>query len=253
MNDNQKLTTVKLTLEYNGAGFSGWQEQPGLRTIQGELTRILSTILRAPALRVTSSGRTDTGVHALAQVVTFQTSSDCSKLDKLGYSVTSLLKGEVSVLDARIVPNDFNARFSKHTKQYSYRLYTRRAPPILDADFVWHESRCADIASMKSAAASLVGQHDFTSLRSSDCTARSPIRTILESELIEREQELIYRVVASGFLKQMVRNIVGTLVGIGMNRLEGRTMPEILMSKDRKKAGMTAPAQGLRLDWVKYS
>ena len=252
MNDDQKLTTIKLTLEYNGAGFSGWQEQPGLRTIQGELTRVLSTILRTPALSVTSSGRTDTGVHARAQVVTFQTTADCSNLDRLAHSITSLLKGEVSVLEARVMPDDFNARFSKHIKQYSYRIYTRRSPPILDKDFVWHESRCKDLNSMKTAATSLIGQHDFTSLRSSDCTAKNPIRTILESELIELENELVYRVVAPGFLKQMVRNIVGTLVGIGMHRLGGRTMPEILMSKDRRKAGMTAPAQGLRLDWVKY-
>lgn len=252
MSGIDKLTTVKLVIEYNGAGFCGWQEQPGLRSIQGELSRVLSTVLRGPVLEVTASGRTDSGVHARAQVVSFKTHSDLGGIDRLPFSVTSLLRGEVSVLEASVVPDDFNARFSKHTKQYSYRIFTRRSAPILEASFVWHESRCTNLAAMRKAAESLIGRHDFTSLRSSDCTARSPVRLILESELIENGDELIYRVVAPGFLKQMVRNIVGTLVGIGMNRLEGRTMPEILLARDRKKAGMTAPAQGLRLDWVKY-
>lgn len=247
------LRTVKLTIEFNGAQFAGWQEQPGLRTVQGELIRVLTTILRSPVLQLSASGRTDAGVHARAQVVSFKTSADLTNLGSVSYGVTSLLRGEVSVLSASVVEDDFHARFSPHRKQYSYRIFTRNAAPILEKDFVWHVRKSLDLQKMKESAKYLSGEHDFTSLRSADCVAISPIRIIDESEIIESENELVYRVVAKGFLKQMVRNIAGTLVGIGLGRIAGRDMPQILAAKNRSAAGVTAPPQGLILDWVRYS
>lgn len=251
MDANPKLTTVKMTLEYNGAAFAGWQEQPGLRTIQGELARVLEVILRCPALELTASGRTDAGVHARGQVVSFKTAADSSELGSLGYGVTSLLRGEVSVLDTTAMPDHFNARFSKHYKQYVYRIFKRLAAPILDKDFVWHVKRPLNIALMSEQSREFIGRHDFSSFRAADCVASNPVRTIYESEIVEHGDEVHYRVVAPGFLKQMVRNIAGTLVGIGMGRLSS-SIPEILDRRDRGCAGVTAPAHGLSLDWVRY-
>jgi tRNA pseudouridine38-40 synthase len=251
MSENKRPSTIKLTLEYNGSGFSGWQEQPGLRTIQGELHRVLKTILREPALELTASGRTDSGVHALGQVVSFKTFADPEIFEKIPYGVTSLLRGEVSVLGMQLMPPDFNARFSKHLKQYSYRIFRRRAAPILEKDFVWHVPKTLDLTRMQEATLEVLGQHDFTSLRSSDCVANNPIRTVDHAELVESGNEIVFRIVARGFLKQMVRNIVGTIVGIGTGKI-ALSMKDVIAAKDRAKAGMTAPARGLTLDWVRY-
>jgi tRNA pseudouridine38-40 synthase len=252
MTQSDPLKTVKLTVEYNGSGFSGWQEQPGQRTIQRELLQTLKTVTRQEVLELTASGRTDSGVHSRGQVISFKTAADCRNLKKIAYGVSSLMRDELTVLDAILMPDNFNARFSAHIKQYSYRIFKRQTSPILDKDFVWHVPATLNLDLMKNSAAALVGEFDFTSLRSSDCCAKSAVRTIQESELIENGDELIYRVVARSFLKQMVRNIVGTLVALGSSKISGVSILDLIEARDRNKAGMTAPARGLCLDWVRY-
>ncbi len=246
------MKTVKFTIEYNGANFCGWQHQDGQRSVQTELRKALTTVFRSEPLELTASGRTDSGVHAAGQVVSFKTTGDCSNLSRVAYGVSSLMREELTVLDAEIMKDDFNARFTPHVKQYLYRIFRRRQAPILLKDFVWHIPIPLDVARMKEEAACIIGHHDFTSFRSTDCCAKSAVRTIEESEIIEDGNELIYRVVARSFLKQMVRNITGTLVAIGSGKMTDQTVNSLYEVKDRRKAGMTAPAHGLVLDWVRY-
>ncbi len=246
------MPNIKLILEYDGSFFHGWQEQPGVRTIQRTLHDTLETILRLPIRAIIASGRTDAGVHARGQVVNFHV-PEAPDLRRLAYAVSSLLKGQLAVLSAEIVPDDFHAQRSAITKQYRYRMLLRSVPPVLDYSRVWHLGPKLDISRMQAAAAELVGTHDFTSVRAGDCTSNSPIKTITESSLEFQDGELVYRVIGNGFLKHMVRNIVGTLVWLGQGKLSFGSMAKLLALKDRTRAGMTAPAFALCLDWVKYS
>ncbi|MCO6432342.1 MAG: tRNA pseudouridine(38-40) synthase TruA [Deltaproteobacteria bacterium] len=246
------MPNVKLILEYDGSRFHGWQWQPGLRTIQGELERVLRTVLRADSIAVKASGRTDAGVHARAQVVNFFV-EELPDLHRLTHSVSSLLKGEVSVLSADIVPDTFDARRSAVAKQYSYSILARKAPAVLQKGRVWHISAPLSIEAMEAEAALLIGEHDFSSFRDAACANRSPVKTIFKSAFSRKGDLLIYSIAGSGFLKQMVRNIVGTLVAFGRGGAQHSSILDIMRLKDRRVAGVTAPAHGLCLDWVCYS
>ena len=242
---------LKLVVEYDGANFHGWQVQPGLRTIQAELQRALETFLRTEIPTIRSSGRTDTGVHARAQVVSAIVPDD-TNLQRLVHAVSSLLRGEVSIRRATVVPDDFDPLRCAEAKQYSYSILRRAAPAVLDRGKVWHVYAALDLERMRREAEALVGKQDFRSLQGKACTARSTVKEIFSSQLIERDDLLVYQIVGSGFLKQMVRNIVGTLVWFGQGHLAHTSMLEILAKKDRRAAGPTAPAHGLCLDWVRY-
>ena len=242
---------IKLVLEYDGAKFHGWQTQPGLRTIQAELQRALEIFLRTPIPTIRAAGRTDSGVHARAQVVSAIV-PDQTNLARLTHAVSSLLRGEVSIRSASAVSDDFDPLRCAQAKQYSYSILRRAAPAVLDRGKVWHVYAALDLARMRHEAAALIGKQDFKSFQGKACSARSTIKEIFSSELIERDDLLIYQVVGSGFLKQMVRNIVGTLVWFGQGHLAHTSMVEILSAKDRRAAGPTAPAHGLCLDWVRF-
>lgn len=245
------MPNICLTLEYDGSAFHGWQKQAGLRTIEGELHRVLEMVLRVAIPHVSGSGRTDAGVHARGQVVTFEV-PQTPDLDELSYSVNGIFRGELAVIDAKIVADDFHARFDAKRKQYTYTIYQRKAPPVMERQYVWHIRSPLPLERLKEEVKSLIGLHDFTSFRGAGCTADSPVREILESELTLDGAYLRYRVVGTGFLRQMVRNIVGTLVDLGREKLDLKSMREILEARDRNKGGTTAPPQGLCLDWVGY-
>lgn len=244
------MPNTALTLEYNGSAFHGWQKQPELKTVQSELERVLTLILREP-VSLHASGRTDAGVHARGQVVSFKTEKAVD-LYRLAQSVNGLLKPDLAVVATKKVSENFSAGRDAEYKQYSYKILRRKALPVLDNGFVWHVPGNLDLARMQIEAKALIGEYDFSSFRASDCCAKSPVKTIYESEVIEEGPYLIYRVIGSGFLKQMVRNIAGTLVNIAQGRLNNVTVQEIISAKDRKLAGVTAPACGLYLDWVYY-
>ncbi len=246
------MPNIRLILEYNGQNFHGWQVQPDVRTIQGELQRVLEMCLGEKVRGLQASGRTDAGVHAAAQVAHFHVDT-LPDLGKLVRSVSSLLKNEVAIKDARVVPDSFHSMRDAVRKQYSYRIYYRPHPPVLDYGRVWHISGPLDVERMCKEAPLLVGTHDFTTFQGSGCGARTTVKTIYESELIVEPPYLTYRVVGSGFLKQMVRNIVGTLVALGRGRYGDTSVVEMLEWKDRRKAAETAQPYGLCLDWVKYS
>lgn len=245
------MPNVKLIVEYNGRGFYGWQKQPGLRTVQGELERNLSVVLRRPVGPLHAAGRTDSGVHARGQVVTFFV-DERVELWRVAQGVSHLMKGELSVLSAEYVDDSFHPGISSTHKQYSYRILNRATPAVLEAHLMWHIAPPLDLARMRRDASLLVGEHDFSSFRDSTCTARSAVKTIYASFFEQHGDIIIYRVIGSGFLKQMVRNIVGTLTDIGRGRLRDRTFADIMSARERRVAGVTAPAHGLTMDWVSY-
>ena len=251
------MPNILLVLEYNGATFHGWQEQPGgVRTIQAELKKTLSMLLRGERITIHASGRTDAGVHARAQVVNFHISQE-TDLRRLQHSISSIFKNEISVLHAQYVEEEFNARFSAVKKQYSYVILNRAAPAVLNHERVWHVARNLNVDLLQSEALALVGEHDFTSLRGSGCASRSPVRNIFSSTWESQGDLLIYTVVGEGFLKHMVRNIVGTLVARARLHKSGGiakipAIEDLLQAQDRRMAGPTAPPYGLYLDWVEY-
>lgn len=245
------MPNVKLIVEYNGRGFYGWQKQPGLRTVQSELERVITIVLRRSPGPIHAAGRTDSGVHARGQVVTF-TIPEPFDLWRIQQGVSHLLKGELTVLSAEYVPSEFHPGIAATHKQYSYRILNRATPAVLESHLMWHIAPPLDLVRMQEHLGCLIGEHDFSSFRDSCCVARSPVKTIYGISLTREGDVITFRVIGSGFLKQMVRNIVGTLTDIGRGRLHGKQLSEILAVKDRRQAGMTAPAHGLSMDWVSY-
>lgn len=241
---------IAFVVEYDGKNFCGWQDQPDVRTIQRELRRAIEMVTRQPISHLAASGRTDSGVHAKGQVVSFRTDSTMD-LDALAYSVSGVLRDEVAVVAASEMPLDFHPRKSALRKRYSYKILYRNCPPVLDAGRVWHLRGPLNIERMKREASTLIGVHDFKSFQGTGCAAKTSAREIYVSEVVEEPPYVIYNVEGEGFLKQMVRNIVGTLVAMSRNTMT-LSMEELLHLRDRRRAGITAPAQGLTLQWVRY-
>lgn len=245
------MPKICLVLEYNGTAFHGWQVQPGLRTVQGELHRVLEMVLREKIPRLTAAGRTDAGVHARCQVVTFSVEK-APDLFSIGRSVGGLFRGEISVQAATFVPEDFHPTYDARAKRYVYTILNRTAPLTLDQNKAWHICHSLDLKRMHREAARLLGSHDFKSFQGQKCAAKNTERVIYESKLQEDPPYLYYHIVGSGFLKHMVRNIVGSLVGFGLGKLKYESILELIELRDRRKAWLTAPAAGLCLDWVEY-
>lgn len=245
------MAHVKLIVEYDGGCFHGWQKQPHLKTVQSELEKALSVVCREEIGPLHAAGRTDSGVHARGQVVTFRTSNP-PELFRIINGVSHLMKGELAVVSAELIPERFHPGHDSTHKQYTYRILNRPSPAILEARQVWHIHRPLDAAYLHQISQCLVGTHDFSSFRDSECCAKTPVKTIY-SISVKRTGDLIeINVIGSGFLKQMVRNIVGTLVDIGRGLLERDSLPRILESKNRRIAGVTAPPHGLCMEWVSY-
>lgn len=247
------MVNIKLVLEYNGIHFSGWQKQPNAITVQEELEAAICTVLKLNKIDLICSGRTDANVHALEQVANFKTEKEID-LDKLTHSINGLLKNKVSVLSAEKVGEDFHSRKSAKKKVYLYKILNRSAPATIEKDRVWHVPKKIDLNILREQAKDLIGEHDFNSFRAANCCARSSIKTISKIEILDEAPYVLIRIHGSGFLKQMVRIIVGTLVEIGINRisLDEKTIKSILEAKNREIAGITAPGYGLYLEKVLY-
>lgn len=246
------MPTLKLTLEYDGTRFHGWQYQPGLRTIQGALHEALEMVLRTKIRTITAAGRTDAGVHARGQVVTVPIQEEGIDLHRLAVAISSLFKGELSIVAAETVSDTFDARHSARLKQYRYRILNRPAPPTLDRNQCWHITGVLNVALMEEEAALLTGRHDFSSFQGTGCVAKTPIKDIKESKILLIPPFIEYVIVGRSFLKQMVRTIVGTLVARGRGVPALPPILEIVAARNRQAAGPTAPAHGLCLDWVRY-
>jgi tRNA pseudouridine38-40 synthase len=261
-----EYTTIAMVIEYDGSTFCGWQYQasleeallPGIRSVQGALRNTLGVIFSGRRVwGIESAGRTDSGVHARGQVVVFKV-DEClaanfgsRECNRLCLSVSSLLRGQLSVLRAGVVRNDFHPRYGVTEKQYSYKILNRPTPPVLDRGRVWHVAKPIDVDLIKRESQSLIGRHDFSAFRSVGCANRSVVKEITEIEFIASDDLLVMTIRGTGFLRHMVRIIIGTLVDRALGRLD-LSLAEIRDSKDRSNGGVTAPPQGLSLDHVIY-
>jgi len=242
---------IRLLLEYDGRPFHGWQVQPLLPTVQEVLQQAISRITGGTGVSLKGSGRTDAGVHALGQVANFRTAS-ALPVDVFRRALNSLLPAGIAVLCAQEVPASFDSQYSAAGKVYRYRLFLRSSRSPLMAGQAWHVPYPLHQAGMRKAAKDLAGQKDFTSFRSSGCAARTPVRTLRRLELHQKGDWLNIELEANGFLRHMARNIVGTLVDIGRGRIPPSSIPDILASRDRSRAGRKAPPHGLFLVSVSY-
>jgi len=246
------MRRIKITVAYDGTGFHGWQVQPGLPTIQGTLESVAAGIEGRP-VAVAGSGRTDAGVHALAQVAAFSLENPLP-LANLRKAMNRLLPPSIRVLSAEEAAPDFHPRFQALAKTYEYRIVRAEVCPPWEWRYVHHHPYPLSLDRMLAIAPLLEGQHDFTAFAASDERDRespSKVRTIFQSQLEALPGRLVYRVRGSGFLKHMVRNIVGSLLEAGRGNLDEAGLRELL-SASAPKAGPTAPAKGLFLVSVDY-
>ncbi|HQS18501.1 tRNA pseudouridine(38-40) synthase TruA [Reyranella sp.] len=245
------MPRYKLTIEYDGAPFVGWQRQPNGPSVQAALEEAVFAFAgeRPP---VQAAGRTDTGVHARGQVVHLDLSSE-RPVETIRSAINFHLKPQpVSVLTAERAPPGFHARFSATWRRYRYRIINRRAPPALDRGQLWHVPVALDVAAMAEAAAVLVGHHDFNSFRSTACQSPSALKTLDLLEVTRRGEEIHVDVGSRSFLHNQVRILVGTLHLVGRGQWSRGDVEAALAARDRTRAGPTAPPHGLCLMEVRY-
>lgn len=241
---------IALGLEYDGSRFLGWQTQPGGGTVQDALQAALGTIAGS-AVGATCAGRTDRGVHALEQVVHFDVSVTRPESAWVR-GVNAVLPDSVAVQWAREMPPQFHARYAARARTYRYVLINRPVRPALAARHAGWFHQPLDIAAMRAGAQDFLGEHDFSSFRSAECQARSPVRTLFALEIEARGERIDFVLRANAFLHHMVRNIVGTLVHVGAGRQPPSWVGEVLHSRARARAAPTFAAEGLYLERVEY-
>ncbi|MBQ8785425.1 MAG: tRNA pseudouridine(38-40) synthase TruA [Alphaproteobacteria bacterium] len=243
----------KIVIEYDGTDLLGWQKQLDGPSVQEYLEKAIYGFLQQTT-EVYGAGRTDAGVHALAQVAHFDLEFpvDEFRIREAMNAHLRTMEAPVSVLDVEAVSDDFNARFSAKGRSYIYRITNRRAPLVLDKNRSWWVYVPLDVEKMREGAKFLLGNHDFSSFRAAKCQAKSPIKTLDKIDIEQTDENITFYVEARSFLHHQVRNMVGTLKMVGDGHLEPEDVKKILESKDRTKAGPTAPAQGLYLSKIMY-
>ena len=242
------MRNIKLKIEYDGTDFCGWQIQVDDRTVQAAVERSLSMLTDSP-VRLTVAGRTDSGVHALAQVANFKTSSQLP-LDVFVRGGNSRLPHDVRILSAEEVSDDFNARYAAKSRLYEYVISTRQK--AIDRHYSWYYWNPLNVDAMKAACAEILGTRDFKSFCQAKAEVDHYLCSVRHAFWRETQDELIFQVCANRFLHNMVRILVGTMVEIGDEKLQSSSISEILAARDRAAAGATAPPQGLRLVEIEY-
>ena len=243
--------TYRVVVEYDGTDFSGFQYQPEERTIAGELETALSRLFDE-SIKITGAGRTDAGVHALGQVISFK-AHDAFPVERLAIALNSALPRDLSARDAARVDETFNARLSASERHYTYLVHQSREPSAVLRRFSHQEYRPLDVAQMRRAAQRLVGTHDFASFCGVPPETGGTVRTVYALD-VEAFGDLVFvHARANGFLHRMVRILLGTLLEIATGRRTEESLPATIAARDRRTAGLTAPPQGLFLTGVRYA
>lgn len=245
------MTRIALCIEYDGSGYHGWQtQQEGVLTIQPQVEQALSYVANHP-VQVVAAGRTDMGVHAFGQIAHFDSNAERS-MKAWVMGANSNLPDDISVRWATSVTEDFHARFKAVSRRYRYVILNRPIRPALLRQHVTWIWRPLDVELMREAARVLVGEHDFSAFRGIDCQAKSPVKRVLSIDWQRHHEWLVMDIAATGFLQHMVRNIVGTLMEVGSGKRPVEWVQEVLDSRDRRCAGITAPSNGLAMVQVGY-
>jgi len=244
------VPTFKATLEYDGTAYAGWQRQPGRPTIQQAVESALRSVTQTDVSAI-AAGRTDAGVHALGQVVSFVSAKPLAP-DEWLRALNATLPDDISVRSVEEAPADFHARYSALRKLYAYRILNRPARSALERTRAWHLYGLLNLEAMRKGAGYLVGKHDFSSFQGHPTDVENPVCDLLRLEIIKEQDLVRIELEADRFLKQMVRAMVGTLVEVGQEKRKPEEMKKILETKDRRAAGYTAPAHGLYLVAVTY-
>ncbi len=246
------MPRYKLTIEYDGSGFSGWQMQEKLPTVQGTLEAALQKLNGQHCL-VYGAGRTDAGVHALAQIAHVDLPKTWDLFELRNAINGNVRPHAVCVLEAVEVTENFHARFDAVERRYLYRIQNRRAPPTLDKSRVWNVAAPLDSDAMHEAAQHLIGKHDFTTFRAASCQAQSPVKTLDMLKVSRFGEDIEIEAAARSFLHHQVRSIVGTLKQVGDGKWTARDVQKALAAKDRAACGAVAPPDGLYLVGVSYT
>lgn len=245
------MRNIKLTIEYDGKNFAGWQTQPGKESIQGEIEKAISEIT-GEQVEIIGSGRTDAGVHAYGQVANFHTNSQI-EISKIPYAINAKLKKSIVIKKAEEVPEEFHSRYNVKEKTYQYRINNDEFPSALDRYREFHVPYQLNIDSMEKALAYFKGEHDFKAFMSSGGNKKkTTVRKLTKCKLLKKDGRIIIELTGNGFLYNMVRIICGTVVDVGLGKINILDIPSIIESKDRKLAGKTLPPHGLYLKEVKY-
>jgi tRNA pseudouridine38-40 synthase len=245
------MPRYRLTLEYDGRPYKGFQAQAGLPTVQGAVEAAVKAFC-GEDIRVHAAGRTDTGVHASGQVIHIDLTRDWRPEVVMNALNAHLVPQPMAILDAVLAPEPFHARFSATGRRYLYRILNRPGPPAIERGLVWHVKKPLDAAAMHEAAQALVGRHDFTTFRDTACQAPSPIKT-LDSIKIWRDGDEVRLTFASrSFLHRQVRSMTGSIAEVGVGRWSAQDLAGALAARDRAACGPVAPSQGLCLVGVEY-
>jgi tRNA pseudouridine38-40 synthase len=239
------MRNIKLTIEYDGSGYCGWQIQPKRTSIQKVLETTLKQIVNEP-IKLYTAGRTDAGVHALGQIANLKTSSSIP-LNNLVAAVNTLLPHDIVVKNAEEVRDSFHARRDAKSRIYQYRILNRKIPSAFHNRYSYFYPYPLNLTRMRNAAKYFIGTHDFTAFNASPNLVKSSIRTIYKLSITKKKDCILITIQANAFLHNMVRIIVGTLIDVGRGKIEPKQIKEIIESNQRQKAGMTVPPQGLFL------
>jgi tRNA pseudouridine38-40 synthase len=245
------MRTIKLTLAYDGTNYVGWQRQLNGVSVQQLIEEALAPLSGGVPPTVVGAGRTDAGVHALGQVATVNLDTDVPA-SGIQRAINVRLPADIRAIGAVDAPPGFHARYHARAKTYRYRMATTSVLSPFDRWFVWHAPEPRDVGAMRVAARALVGRHDFASFQARGAAVRETVRTIHRLDVTERGGEIVFDVEADGFLRHMVRAIVGTLADVGAGLRPPEAMPAVIAACDRQAAGQTAPASGLTLVTVTY-
>lgn len=245
------MPRYRLTVEYDGGAYNGFQVQDGQPTVQGALERAVHAF-SGETVRLAAAGRTDTGVHATGQVVSFDLTRDWPAATVVNAMNAHLVEASVAVIDAAEADPGFHARFSAIGRAYLYRVLNRPARPALDRGRVWHVKGELDVAAMAAAAQLLVGEHDFTTFRYVACQAASPVKTLDVAAVTRAGDEVHLVFEARSFLHRQVRSMTGSLVQVGLGRWSPDDLAAALAARDRQACGPVAPSDGLYLTGVRY-